>query len=452
MLAGRQVLILGAGISGQSVWRYARRCGASAMLATDQVVTNPLPDAEYLTGATELPSGVDLVVTSPGFRPSHRLLTAAAAAGVEVIGDVELAARIDAAAHPDRPWLVVTGTNGKTTTTAMAESILRSAGLAVTACGNIGTPIVDIACADQAPVVLAELSSFQLHYAPSLRPRAGALLNLAEDHLDWHGSMAAYAAAKARALTGQVAIAVTDDKNAAQLLAASPAPVTVAVTGRRPGAGQLGVIDGRAVDLAFGAGELFDVEVVRPPGAHNLTNALAAAALVLSAGISAVTAQAVQAGITSFVPGGHRNVLVAERGGVRYVDDSKATNPHAASASLAAYDSVIWIAGGQLKGARVDELLREHAARLAGIVLLGADAELIEDCCRQHAPDVRRIRVAGSDDRTMEAVVQAAAGMARPGDTVLLAPAAASLDMFTSYAARGQAFADAVGGLGEVGI
>ena len=179
-----------------------------------------------------------------------------------------------------------------------------------------------------------------------------------------------------------------------------------------------------------------------------MTNALAAAALALAVG---ARPEAVAAGLRAFAPGGHRNVVVAERAGVRFVDDSKATNPHAALASLLAYERVVWVAGGQLKGASVDELVRQIAPRLAGAVLLGVDAPLIAAALSRHAPDVPRVVVRGKDDGVMRTVVRAAVGMAAPGDVVLLAPAAASLDMFSSYAARGDAFAAAARALDALG-
>ena len=313
------------------------------------------------------------------------------------------------------------------------------------ASGNIGLGVLDVVTAEPAHDVIAvELSSFQLHYAPSVRPAAGLVLNVAEDHLDWHGSMAAYAADKARALSGAIAVAVIDDDGAAKLLAESPAEVQIGITARDPRAGQLGVRDGMLFDDAFGAGPLLPVGDVRPAGSHNVTNALAAAALTLAIGI---TAAQVATGLRDFTPGGHRNELVAEVAGVRYVDDSKATNPHAALASLSDYPSVVWVAGGQLKGASIDELVVAVAGRLRGVVVIGVDRELITAALERHAPDVPRLVLSDTDDGVMTTVVAAAAKLAAPGDVVLLAPAAASLDMFASYAARGDAFAAAVLGL-----
>jgi UDP-N-acetylmuramoylalanine--D-glutamate ligase len=456
---GELVVAAGVGVTGLPVVRWLAARGARVVVTANRAAPAELSaiegDVTFAGDLTVPPPGTTLVVTSAGIPPANPLLTAAAAVGIEVIGEVELAWRIDrraAAGGPaPRPWLVVTGTNGKTTTTGMLESILRASGLTVTACGNIGWPVLAAVLAggpdalDDAArqdAIAVELSSFQLHWAPSLRPTAGVVLNLAQDHLDWHGSMAAYGADKARALAGEVALAVVDDPGAGGLLAGAAAARTVPIGSAAPAAGGLGVVDGMLTDAAFAAPArpLARVDQVRPPGAHNVTNALAAAGLALAVGVDPA---AVAAGLAAFEPGGHRNVPVAQRAGVRYVDDSKATNPHAALASLLAYPRVVWVAGGQLKGAEVDDLVRAVRDRLAGAVLLGVDAPIIHAALSRHAPDVPVLPVPGTDDEVMRSVVSAAARMAAPGDVVLLAPAAASLDMFRSYAARGDAFADA---------
>jgi UDP-N-acetylmuramoylalanine--D-glutamate ligase len=211
--------------------------------------------------------------------------------------------------------------------------------------------------------------------------------------------------------------------------------------------GQLGVAAGHLVSRAFGdedAGRglvLAAVEDVRPAGAHNVANALAAAALARSVGVGA---EAIETGLANFVPDPHRNQPVGVFGEVTWIDDSKATNAHAARGSLLAYDRIVWIAGGQLKGASVDDLVQEIGPRLAGAVLLGVDRAVVAQALGRHAPDVPVIEVATDDDGAMLEVVRAAAGLARPGDTVLLAPAAASYDMFANYSARGRAFAEAI--------
>jgi len=451
--AGDLVVAAGAGVTGLPVVRYLAGIGARVVVTSDRAAPPGLAavpgDVRFAGDLAGPPDGTTMIVTSAGLRPTHPLLRAAADRGIEVIGEVELAWRLDQhdpQGRPPRPWLVVTGTNGKTTTTGMLESILRAAHRTVRACGNIGWPVIEaVTATPRQEVIAVELSSFQLHWAPSLRPAAGVVLNLAEDHLDWHGSMTAYAADKARALSGQVALAVVDDPGAAALLAGSPARLSIPITAGPPGPGGLGVRDGMLIDrvrgnpvrdefLSIGADE------VRPPGTHNVTNALAAAGLALTVGVRAAD---VGDGLRAFEPGGHRNVLVGDYGGVRYVDDSKATNPHAALASLLAYRRVVWIAGGQLKGAAVDDLVTRIADRLAGVVLLGLDAPVIESALSRHAPDVPTLVVLGKDDDVMLKVVTAAVTMAAPGDVVLLAPAAASLDMYSSYAARGDAFTTA---------
>ncbi|MEP6981082.1 MAG: UDP-N-acetylmuramoyl-L-alanine--D-glutamate ligase [Nakamurella sp.] len=463
-MAGRAVLVAGAGTSGLSAARYLVGQGAEVIVADDRAGSAALAGwavpVPVIAGLAAPAPGTDLVVTSPGWRPDTPLLAAAAAAGIPVVGDVELAWWADRAPAGDtgagavrdrtpRPWLAVTGTNGKTTTIGMVEAILQAAGHRAVAAGNIGLGVLDVVTAEpRHDVIAVELSSFQLHYAPTLRPTVGLVLNVAEDHLDWHGTMAAYAADKARVLVGDVAVAVVDDAGAAALLADAPARTRVGVTAGAPGPGQLGVRDGVLVDAAFGAGALLPADEIRPVGVHNVTNALAAAAVTLAIG---VTGEQVAAGLRAFQPGGHRNTVVGEVDGVRYVDDSKATNPHAAFASLMAYDSVVWVAGGQLKGAAVDDLVAAVADRLRGVVVIGVDRERIVAALERHAPDVPRMVLPDTDDGVMTTVVTAAARMAAPADVVLLAPAAASLDMFASYAARGNAFAAAVAGLSGTG-
>jgi UDP-N-acetylmuramoylalanine--D-glutamate ligase len=446
--ADRTVLVCGAGVAGTSATRVLLARRARVLLA-DRDTSTAVADlvragAVYIGSPQQMPAGVDLVVTSPGWRPDHPLLIDALARGIEVLGEVEFAWRLRGPAAP--PWLAVTGTNGKTTTARMLESILQVSGARALAVGNVGVPIIDAVVTEPPYDVLAvEVSSFQLYWSSSITPAAGALLNLAPDHLDWHGSMEAYAAAKTRIWAGWLAIGNADDPRVAELLRSAETPTKVTFTLGPPGPGQLGVVDGMLTDRAFGGAAerplpLVAAASIRPPGAHNVANALAAAALARAHGVSA---EVVAAGLQAFRPDPHRNEFVATRAGVDYVDDSKATNAHAALASLTAYQPVVWIGGGQLKGTVVDELVASVAGRLRGVVLLGEDREAIAQALRRHAPDVRVVEVIRTDDGAMTEVVAAAAGLARPGDTVLLAPAAASYDMFRGYAARGEAFATA---------
>jgi UDP-N-acetylmuramoylalanine--D-glutamate ligase len=467
-IEGRTVLVAGLGVSGAAAARVLLAQGARVQLtdAASPGVLAELTDAgaTWLGAIDTVPEGTELVVTSPGWRPDAPLLADAARRGIEVIGEPELAWRLRIL-DPDgtpAPWLAVTGTNGKTTTVTMLEAILLAAGRRAVAAGNVGRPLVEVVTAradDGTPAydaIAVELSSFQLHWSSSIAPAAAAVLNVADDHTDWHGSFAAYRDAKARILSlAPVAVADAGDPVAAALVAGHAHPVTVTLA--EPDPGQLGVRSGVLVDRAFGGDPagvvLLDRTDLRVPGPHNTVNALAAAALARAIGVDAA---AVARGLAGFTGGAHRNVLVATVDGVDYVDDSKATNPHAAGASLAAYPRVVWIAGGLLKGADVDPLVAAVADRLAGVVLLGRDRAVIAASLARHAPTVPVVTVAsGDDDRvdtsaeaTMTEIVAAAARLARSGDTVLLAPAAASMDVFRDYAHRGRAFADAVRALG----
>ncbi|MBE9374259.1 UDP-N-acetylmuramoyl-L-alanine--D-glutamate ligase [Saccharopolyspora sp. HNM0983] len=447
---GREVLVAGAGVSGRSAAGALLDAGASVTVtdASDErlaaLASLRAAGAELVAGLTEPPAGTDLVVTSPGWRPESPLLSASAAAGVEVIGEVELAWRLDADKPEPATWLAVTGTNGKTTTVSMLEAVLRAAGTDVVACGNVGLPVVDAVRAGHR-VLAVELSSFQLHWSESVRPLAGAVLNLAEDHLDWHGSLESYGRAKERIYFGnEVAVGNADDAWSTRLVDGHGRR-RVWITLGEPEPGQLGVSGGRLVDRAFGdRRDLAALGEVHPSGPHNQANALAAAALALAFGVEPAD---VAAGLRSFQPGAHRSVVVGEAAGVSYVDDSKATNPHAADAALRAHPRVVWIAGGLLKGADVEQLVADNADRLDAAVLIGQDRERFAAALARHAPDVPVREVAARDHTGMQEAVRLAGGFARPGSVVLLAPAAASMDMFTDYAERGRCFAEAAGGV-----
>jgi UDP-N-acetylmuramoylalanine--D-glutamate ligase len=402
--------------------------------------------------ATQIPGNPGLVVTSPGWRPTAPLLVAATGRGIAVWGEVELAWRLRDLDRP-APWLAVTGTNGKTTTVRMLTEMLRASGLRVATAGNVGDPVVG-AVLDPEPydVVALELSSFQLHWTQSVRMRSAAVLNVAPDHLDWHGSLEAYTADKGRIYAGAESACVYNVADPVTERLVREADVTegargIGFTRGAPSVGMMGVVDDVLVDRAFiaerqtSAAELGTVADVKPPAPHNIDNALAAAALARSIGVPAV---AVRDGLRAFAPDPHRIDTVAVLGGVSYVDDSKATNPHAAAASLAAYDRVVWVAGGLAKGASFDDLVRSSRDRLAGVVVLGADREVIAQAVARHAPEIPVVEVDSTDNEAMDHVVAAAAALARPGDTVLLAPACASMDMFANYGARGDAFAAAV--------
>ncbi len=460
---GVRAVVAGFGVSGFAAADNLNHLGADVVALDETTSQSKAEKAELLEvlgatvrleeGATaELPADVDLVVTSPGWRPDAPLLAQARARGIPIWGEVELAWRLRDPEHAS-PWLAVTGTNGKTTTVQMLDAILRAAGLRSVAAGNVGLPLVE-AVMDPEPydVLAVELSSFQLHYTSSVACQSAAVLNVAEDHLDWYSSMSEYATDKGRIYSGVERACVYNvaDPETERLVRAAEVVEgarAIGFTLGMPGVGMVGLVEDILADRAFieerdsSAAELCTVGDLASPAPHFVANALAAAALARSHGVAPA---AVRAGLRSFHPDGHRIQTVAEHGGVTWVDDSKATNPHAAQSSLQAYDHVVWVAGGLAKGAGFDALVRAVRDRLRGVVLLGRDRDVIAAALSRHAPDVPVIVVEGGETSTMDRVVGAAADLAKPGDTVLLAPGCASMDMFAHYGERGDAFAAAV--------
>ncbi len=399
-----------------------------------------------------LPKRVDVVVTSPGWRPDASLLAQARAREIPIWGEVELAWRLRDPERP-APWLAVTGTNGKTTTVQMLDAILRAAGLRSAAVGNVGRPIVEAVMDPMAYDVLAvELSSFQLHYTQSVSAESAAVLNVAEDHLDWYPSMKEYAADKGRVYerVQRACVYNVADPETERLVRDADVEEgarAIGFTLGLPAVGQLGIVEDILADRAFvaerqtSAAELCTIADLASSAPHFIANALAAAALARSHGVAPV---AVRDGLRAFQPDGHRIATVASVSGVDWVDDSKATNPHAAQSSLLAYDPVVWVAGGLAKGARFEELVQATRDRLRAVILLGRDRHVIAQALAHHAPEVPIIEIADGAVDPMAEVVALAAARALPGDTVLLAPGCASMDMFTDYAARGDSFAHAV--------
>lgn len=464
--------------------------------------------AEHLQALPAVDGAVpDLVVTSPGWLPTSPVFTDAAAHGVPVWGDVELAWRLrDFALAPGAEpaeWLCVTGTDGKTTTVEMLASILRAAGLRAQAVGNVGVPVLDAVRDPEGFDVLAvELSSFELHWCQSLEPAASVVLNVAPDHLNWHGSYDAYRDDKAKIYhRARLACVYNVDDPQTRAMVESADVIegcrAVGFTLGAPAVSELGVVAGpdgargEAVlcDRAFiperadHAQELLTVGDLQaatrselPVPDHFVANALAAAALARAAG---VTPAAVRAGLREFRVDPHRIEFVATVDGAHWIDDSKATTTHSTDAALSAFDRVVWIVGGLSKGASYTELVTKHADRLAGAVLIGADRRVLADDLARHAPGVPVLQVdpddtelvreqagegtAGGRPRgaaVIDRAVALAATLAGPGDAVLLAPASASWDQFDNYVIRGELFAQAVrrlaagrtqGGPGSVG-
>lgn len=435
-LRDRKVLVLGLARTGRSAAAFLAARGARVVAVderTDAEVGDLPPEVEVrLGGPFPDPADFDLVVPSPGV-PAARYARARRA-----WGDLELAWR----ALPV-PIVAVTGTNGKSTTVRLVEAMLRASGLRAAAAGNLGRPALELV-GQPLDVAVLEVSSFQLEAVEGFRPRVSALLNLSDDHLDRHGSLEAYLAAKRRLFArqgpGDTAVLAADDPRVAALAGTLPAARTLFFSGRGPcaegafpdGAGVALRLDGRTLHLEAPGGAL-----PPPPLRENVLAALVAA---VAAGAEP---RAALGGLADFRPLPHRCELVRERGGVRFVNDSKATNPGAAEAALRGQPGpVIWLAGGRDKGLPFEGLAATAEGRVRRALLYGEAAPKLAAALAGRVPT----ECVGSLD---EAVRRAAAAAA-PGETVLLAPACASFDQFRDYEARGERFRTLVRALPEV--
>ncbi len=466
-----RVCVIGWGRSGRGAAAALVERG-SQVIAFDQsplagqdevegVEVRVVPDAEDLAEQV-LASGCDLVVVSPGVAPHTPVFSRAREAGIPLWGEVELAWRLqEEGPRAGRPWLCVTGTNGKTTTTGMLGSILRAAGEDAMEVGNIGTPITR-AIDSPATVFAVELSSFQLATTHTLSPEAAVCLNVDADHLDWHGSVEAYAAAKARVyhLTKRACVYPVADPRIERMVEEADVVEGARAIGTTLGiplVSQVGLVEDGLVDRAFldtrhheayHLATLADLDHITggDPSPALVADALAACALARAHGVAP---EHVAQGLRDFHPAAHRRAVVDRVADLTWIDDSKATNAHAAAASLAGIrpGTAIWIAGGDAKGQQFDDLVTEVAPRLRGVVLIGADRTPLRESLAAHAPGVPVVEVDAHDD-WMFSVVNEAVGLSLPGDTVDLAPACASWDQFDNYGQRGDAFVDAVGRLG----
>jgi UDP-N-acetylmuramoylalanine--D-glutamate ligase len=445
---GRKFLVLGAGVTGLAVADAIKNRKAIVTI-TDDVWHDAIK-----------PSAIDLkdfdaAVVSPGWKLDHPLIISLLASELEILNEVDLAWQIRCEIAPHQKWLALTGTNGKTTTVEMTAAILQGAGLKAVACGNVGDTV--IAAVDRSQpydYLVLELSSFQLHWSKDAQFVSAAILNIAQDHLDWHGDFNSYADAKFSILqNSELGILNADDSQV--VLRANTWP------GRKiffsldtPAPGEMGVVEELLIDRAFvldpqEAGMICELTDVKPTVPHNVSNALAASALARSVGVSLTD---IQKALQEYRPGRHRIETVFESDSITWVDDSKATNPHAAAASLLSHLSVVWIAGGLAKGADMDALVERCKKRLKAVILIGQDSNLIEQALIKYAPEIPRRYVVPASDYTkggesnsfMDQIIKASIEFTTAGDTVLLAPACASMDQFISYGDRGDRFAQSI--------
>jgi UDP-N-acetylmuramoylalanine--D-glutamate ligase len=464
-----RAVVFGLGVSGFSVADTLAELGAKTLVVAEKAEEDLLDILDvigvpHLTGevAKGVPSQVvefqpDVIVVSPGIRPGHELLTWAASQSIAIWVDIDLAWRLRDKTERLAHWFTVTGTNGKTTTVQLLTAILNEGGIKAEACGNIGKPILDaIRDPEGFDALVVELSSFQLHYLGQIYPFSSAVLNLADDHLDWHGGFEEYRAAKAKVYENTVAACVYNVMDKATESMVENADVVegaraIGFTLGIPTRSQVGFVEDILCDRAYlddRANNALEIATLQDIGEigvmtpHLMANVAAATAMARSAGVEP---DRIRHAIRNFRLDSHRIELVAEAGGVRWIDDSKATNPHAANASLASFERVVWIVGGLLKGVDISSLIERHKSSLAAAIVIGADRTAVLEALAAKAPEVPVTEIpSGQGPDVMKAAVEAAARFAVSGDVVLLAPAAASMDQFKDYADRGSSFAQAV--------
>jgi UDP-N-acetylmuramoylalanine--D-glutamate ligase len=452
-IAHAQILVLGGGVTGRSVAKVLSSLGAevsiydeseSTVFELPRVTINELSNVNWAAA-----------VVSPGWRPVHPVISDLRNREIPLLNEIDVAWEIKQQLAPEQKWLAVTGTNGKTTTVELTESILKAAGLNAFACGNVGTPVIDaVTSAQKYDYLILELSSFQLHWSEKAEFVAGSILNIALDHIDWHGSFSEYAKSKL-GLLNRSAVAVLNGDDAVVVEGSQHwQGRKVFYTLQTPKPGEIGLVEDLLVDRAFVADPMeaamfCELSEVKPTAPHSVSNALAAAGLARAIGIEH---EVIREAIAKFRPGRHRIELVLEQDGIRWIDDSKATNPHAAQASVMSELSVVWIAGGLAKGAEMTDLIAKVGSRLRAAILIGTDRELIAHELQTNFPNVSIVRVdpkPGHDRSSVEndfmnQIVSEARSLAREGDAVLLAPACASMDQFLSYGDRGDRFAKSV--------
>lgn len=462
-----KVAVFGLGKTGFSVADTLQELGSKLLAVAESADEKTLDILEVLGVEFEVNADIDnliaavkkfepdLLVVSPGVAPSHPLVQYATQKQLPIWTDIDLAWRLRDRFSDTQEWICITGTNGKTTTTELTEAMLLAAGVRAAACGNIGRPILDcIRDPAEYEVLVVEVSSFQLHYLDQIEPYSSAVLNVAKDHLDWHGGFEQYRLAKGRMYqnTKQACVYNLDDITTEQLVEAAEVQEGARAIGfglQTPARSNVGYVENLLVDRAFleeradSALEIASLDDLAGFGVltpHLLSNIAAATALARSYGVPPA---ACKKALMEFQISPHRIQLIAEIDGVRYINDSKATNEHAASASLSSFESIVWILGGLLKGVDISGLIAKFATRLRGAVVIGRDRAEIVRALKQFAPGIPVIEIE-DESAVMEQAVSKASGLARSGDVVLLAPAAASMDQFKDYEDRGSKFISAV--------
>lgn len=461
-----RVAVLGLGKTGFSVADTLNELGAQIFVATEYAdpetidIIDVLGISLLVAPAAMLQASIDeftpdLLVVSPGIEPSNLVIARATKNNIPIWSDIDLAWRLRDRFATNQEWICVTGTNGKTTVVELTEAMLLAAGVKAAACGNIGKPILDcIRDPAEFDVLVVELSSFQLHYLNEIEPFSAACLNLAEDHLDWHGNFEAYRNSKARIYEGtkNACIYNLEDSATEELVASATVREGARAIGfglGTPRPSNVGYVDEFLVDRAFldqradsalEIASLSDLQGLGVLTPHLLSNIAAATALARSFGVPPA---ACREALRNFRVSAHRIELIADHEDVRYINDSKATNAHAAAASLSSFESIVWILGGQLKGVDITELIARFAKRLRAAIVIGAERAEIVGSFGLVAPSVPLYEVTQTSG-VMKAAVKLAKEKAVSGDVILLAPAAASMDQFESYQDRGKKFREAV--------
>ena len=437
-LKGAKCILFGAGVTGAPTLDYLKSKGATVISVDEKVQGDGI---KHTLEKKDL-VGVGLAIVSPGWRVDHPLISLVREAGIEMISEIDLAWKVKQQICPNQRWIALTGTNGKTTTVQMLESMLIESGINAKACGNLGYTAIEAVVDSRADILALELSSFQLEWSNLAHFEAGAILNIAEDHIDWHQSFEKYLAAKLKiSQLADLVILNKDDQHLVKSGKTLSKPITW-ISLQVPSKGEIGLVENLIVDRAFIKGDaeaLFEISDVTPSVGHNVSNAMAAAALARSVGAKP---DAIANALRNFKLDHHRLEVVHKSGGITFINDSKATNPHAAIAALYSQMESIWIAGGLAKGAAMDELAQRCKNRIKAAILIGSDAPIIKEALLKQAPNLAiyttDLNLKGMD--VMRSVMSIVKEIAVSGDVVLLAPACASMDQFKNYADRGESF------------